>query len=501
MEKSKIYTLKNIEKLTKLLEIVKLLHSQSDIDKLLEIITYESSRILDADRASLFLIDSGKGEIWSKIAQDAEIDEIRLPVGKGIAGWVVSTGECAIVDDVEKDARFNPEIDRLTGYKTRNVLCVPIFSRDNKVIGALEVLNKNVGTFTEEDLQYADILASQIAVALENAQLRDQLMKENIVLKREIKETLDEEFIGESPSVLKLMENVRRVALSDVAVLIRGESGTGKELIARKIHELSPRNGRPFVKVSCAAIPETLLESELFGYEKGAFTGAYTTKKGLFEIANGGTIFLDEIGDVGTLVQAKLLRVLQEKEFLRVGGVKPIKVDVRIISATNRNLEEAIKLGKFREDLFYRLNVITIYLPPLRERKEDIPLLVKHFINKYNKLLNRKFKGIEDEAMEVLLAHNWPGNVRELENVIERAMVLGDEPVIKVKDIIISVNDELREDSVGLKSSIEQIERRSIENALQKAKGNISKAAQMLGIKRATFYYKMKKYKIKFPAT
>ncbi len=488
-----------IEKLYKILGVAKRLGYEDDIEKFLEIAIYETSDILEAERSSLFLVDFERKEIWSKIAQDAEISEIRVPRGKGIVGWVIENGKLLNVENVYEDKRFNPEIDRLTGYRTKNILCAPIFSRDGKVIGAVEALNKKNGSFMKEDEEYITILSSQIAVALENLRLREELIKENIILKRELQEKMEDMFIGEDHQISNILNTVKKVANSTVSVLIRGESGVGKELIAKKIHELSERNRRTFVKVSCAAIPETLLESELFGYEKGAFTGAYSTKKGLLELADGGTIFFDEIGDISPAIQAKLLRVLQEKEFLRLGGTKEIKVDVRIVSATNKNLEEAIREGKFREDLFYRLNVITIFIPPLRERKGDIPLLVHHFIKKYNKLMNRKFENIEEEALKVLINYEWPGNVRELENVIERAIVLGEEPIIRKEDILLTPDTQMKlfqSPVSSLKSSIHFIEKKAIEDALERVGFNISKAADLLGIKRTTFYYKMKKYGI-----
>jgi Nif-specific regulatory protein len=486
-----------IEKLYKILGVAKRLGYENEIEKFLEIAIYETSEILDAERSTLFLVDFERNEIWSKIAQDAEINEIRLPRGEGIVGWVIEKGKLVNVEDAYKDKRFNKEIDKLTGYRTRSILCAPIFSREGKVIGAVEALNKKNGSFSKDDEEYITILSSQIGVALENLRLKEQLIKENIILRRELKEKIEDMFVGEHPRIRELLNTVKKVAPSSASVLIRGESGVGKELIAKRIHELSERQNRAFVKVSCAAIPETLLESELFGYEKGAFTGAYSTKKGLLELADGGTVFLDEIGDISPAIQAKLLRVLQEKEFLRIGGTKPIRVDIRVISATNKNLEEAIKERKFREDLFYRLNVVTIHIPPLRERKSDIPLLVHHFIKKYNKLMNRKFEDIEDDAMKVLMDYDWPGNVRELENVIERAIVLGEEPIIRREDILISSEKKNEQPSqISLRDSIQSIEKRAIEEALERARFNISKAAHILGVKRTTFYYKMKRYGI-----
>lgn len=484
------------DKIYKILEIAKRLGYEDDMEKFLETAIYETSGILGAERCSLFLVDFEKNEIWSKVAQDAEINEIRLPKGKGIVGWVVEKGKLLNVEDVYKDKRFNPEIDKLTGYRTRSILCAPILSREGKVIGAVEALNKKDGEFNEDDEEYITILSSQIAVALENLRLKEQLMKENIILRRELSEKMEDMFVGENIEIRKVMETVKKVAKSTASVLIRGESGVGKELIAKKIHDLSDRSQKAFVKVSCAAIPEPLLESELFGYEKGAFTGAYSTKRGLLELAEGGTIFLDEIGDISPMIQAKLLRVLQEKEFFRVGGTKPIRVDIRIISATNKNLEEAIKERRFREDLFYRLNIITIFIPPLRERKNDIPMLVHHFIKKYNKLMNRRFERIEEGALNMLMLYNWPGNVRELENIIERAIVLGEEPIIRKEDILLTSEIMDLQPASPLKSSIQSIERKAIEDALEKANFNISRAAESLGMKRTTFYYKMKRYGI-----
>jgi len=486
-----------IEKLYKILGVAKRLGYENEIEKFLEIAIYETSEVLDAERSTLFLVDFERDEIWSKIAQDAEISEIRLPRGEGIVGWVIEKGKLVNVEDAYKDKRFNQQIDRLTGYRTRSILCAPIFSREGKIIGAVEALNKKSGTFSKEDEEYITILSSQIAVALENLRLKEQLMRENIILRRELQEKMEDVFVGEAPQIRNLLNTVKKIANSSASVLIRGESGVGKELIAKKIHELSVRQNRAFVKVSCAAIPDTLLESELFGYEKGAFTGAYSTKKGLLELADGGTVFLDEIGDISPAIQAKLLRVLQEKEFLRLGGTKPIKVDIRVISATNKDLEEAIRERKFREDLFYRLNVITLYIPPLRERKSDIPLLVHHFIKKYNKLMNRKFEDIEEDALKMLMEYDWPGNVRELENVVERAIVLGEEPTITREYILLSSERKNEQPPrASLKDSIHSIEKKAIEEALQKARFNISKAAQSLGMKRTTFYYKMKRYGI-----
>ncbi|MDD5225461.1 MAG: sigma-54 dependent transcriptional regulator, partial [bacterium] len=297
-----------------------------------------------------------------------------------------------------------------------------------------------------------------------------------------------------------------KIAPTDSSVIISGESGTGKELLARAIHRLSPRNEGPFIKIDCGAYPETLIESELFGYEKGAFTGAGKRKPGRFELADGGTIFIDEIGELSPVAQVKLLRVLQEREFERVGGVETIRVDLRVLSATHRDLREEIRKGKFREDLFYRLNVIGISLPALRDRKEDIPLLVEHFGKKLRVRTRKEIQGFSPEALQVLADYPWPGNIRELENAVEQAMVLAPGPVIQIGDlpgwVFIGPSSPARpaETAAGegkpLDASVEALEKDLIEKALARAEGNKAEAARILGIKPGTLYYKMKIYRI-----
>ena len=305
--------------------------------------------------------------------------------------------------------------------------------------------------------------------------------------------------IGKSPKLLSILDIVRQVAPTKATVLITGESGTGKELIANAIHYNSPRAKGPFIKVNCAALPETLLESELFGHEKGAFTGAYQTRIGRFEAADGGTLFLDEIGTLGSAVQVKLLRVLQEREFERVGGTKTIKVDVRLITATNTDLSTAVKEGRFREDLFWRINVVRINMPPLRERREDIPLLVHHFIRKFAAENSRPIKGISEEALQVLLHYDFPGNVRELENIIESAVVLcrGDTITPELLPEGVRSSAQNRQNlTIPLGLPFEEIERRVIEATLAYAGGNKTKTARILKIGKRTLFRKLKKYGI-----
>ena len=347
----------------------------------------------------------------------------------------------------------------------------------------------------------------EIKIIIKNAIEKKSLFDENISLREELKGRYQfSNIVGKSDKIQKVFELIMKVANSRSTVLITGESGTGKELVARAIHHNSDRKDKPFVSISCGAIPETLLESELFGHQKGAFTGADSDKKGLFEVADGGTFFLDEVSEAPPSIQAKLLRVLQEKEFKRVGGVKDIKVDVRVIAATNKNLHKLIEEGKFREDLYYRLNVIPIELPPLRERKEDIPLLINHFINKYNFTNKKNIKGMTLKAMEMLERYIWRGNIRELENVIERAVTLETNDNIQAD----SLSDEIRNyrgehlktiseipsEGVNLEDYITKIEKDIILSALEKTGWVKKKAAELLNMSFRSFRYKLQKYDI-----
>ncbi|RPH57486.1 MAG: sigma-54-dependent Fis family transcriptional regulator, partial [Acidobacteria bacterium] len=326
---------------------------------------------------------------------------------------------------------------------------------------------------------------------------RYRILNEN----RELREALRERhriegIIGESGQMLEVLSLVRRTAPSEATVLIRGESGTGKELIAKAIHFASPRASGPLVKVNCAALPETLLESELFGHEKGAFTGAVTSRQGRFELANGGTLFLDEIGDLPLHLQAKLLRVLQEREYEKVGSSRPVKVNVRILAASHRPLEALIKAGQLREDLYYRLNVVTIFIPPLRERRSDLSLLIEHFLRRFAEKNGKTIRGVTHEARDILLRYDYPGNVRELENIIERAVVLTRDEVIGSGDLPLTVQDSDAADEQGtnLTVTVEALERRMIRDALARSRGVQTEAAELLGISERALRYKLIKY-------
>lgn len=332
----------------------------------------------------------------------------------------------------------------------------------------------------------------QLTLMLNRIVEHQQLITENILLRKRLTEQYEfEDIIGRSEAMQKVFEMIKAVTDTNATVLITGETGTGKELVARAIHSNSPQRYGPFVATSCGALPETLLESELFGYDKGAFTGADRTKKGRFELANGGTLFLDEVGDISLKTQIKLLRVLQERSFRRLGGTEPIEVDVRVISATNRDLLTAIEKSTFRSDLYYRLNVVSIHLPPLRERKEDIPLLAAHFINKYNVEFNKKFDRVERKAMDVMTDYHWPGNVRELENAIERAIVIDQGPEVKVNHLPFC-NIEMA--PVEETQTLQEVERLHIEKMLVRHDWNIAKTARLLEIDRTTLHKKIKKF-------
>ncbi|MBU2446744.1 MAG: sigma-54 dependent transcriptional regulator [Bacteroidetes bacterium] len=330
----------------------------------------------------------------------------------------------------------------------------------------------------------------ELSHLIEKAIKHKNLQRENIALKARIDEMLNlEDLVGESPEMKKVFEFIQIVAPQDTTVMIRGESGTGKELIARAIHINSPRKYYPIIPVNCGAFAETLLESELFGHEKGAFTGAQYKRKGKIEMADGGTLFLDEVGSLSPKMQIELLRVIESKQFHRVGGNELVKVNFRLISATNEPLEKLVEEGRFREDLYYRLNVFVIYVPPLRERRSDIPVLAKFFVHKFSRLMNKPIKNISKEAMEVLFNYNWPGNVRELENAIERAMVVGTLPEIQVDNLPFKI-----ENTKGMSDSLSDIEKLHIKKVLIKHNWNVTRAAAALEIDRVTLYNKIKKY-------
>ncbi|HFE53425.1 MAG TPA: GAF domain-containing protein, partial [Bacteroidetes bacterium] len=416
---------------------------------------------------------------------------------KGIVGWVIAHDEALVIPDVSQDPRFYSQVDERTKFRTQSVICVPMRIK-GRVVGALELVNPDRQLLRDEFIvSVVEAYASLAAVAIENARLYDRLQLENQGYRRVLKggETV---IVGDSPAIRAVLEVIERVAPAVTTVLILGESGTGKELVAKRIHELSPRRDAPFIAVHCAALPESLLESELFGHEKGAFTGASSRKLGRFELAHGGTIFLDEIGELSPAIQAKLLRLLQFKEFERVGGTQTLHADVRILAATNRDLRREVEKGHFREDLYYRLNVVPITVPPLRERREDIPLLAEFFVQRFSRRLGIPTLGVSAEALQILSRYHWPGNVRELENVIERAMVLFRPNWIEPEHL----PPELRQGEFGSAETdsdlppLWQVERRMILRALEDTGWNQSAAARQLGISRSRLRYRIKKFRV-----
>jgi Nif-specific regulatory protein len=411
-----------------------------------------------------------------------------------------------VVQDIEAEPLFLNRTQARRNLKERKFafLCVPI-KVGNRVVGALSIDHLFKGDISyEEDIKLLTIIASMVGQAVKIRELAEKdkqgVVSENIKLKQQLKGKFKfGNIIYSSPIMESVLEGARVVAQSQATVLLRGESGTGKELVASAIHYASTRSEKPFIKIACAALPENLLESELFGFERGAFTGAFDRKIGRFEMANGGTIFLDEIGDLSLSTQVKLLRVLQEKEFERLGGTKTIKVDVRVICATHRDLEEMVRERKFREDLFYRINVFPILLPPLKERKEEIPLLASHFMHKYNKENKKSIEGINKAALDIMVGHDWPGNVRELENAIERAVIVCQKELISPRDLppnLAQRDIEVPSEGGTLPKIVESIEKQKIEEALAKYKTQRN-AAKVLGITERMLGYKIQKYNIK----
>jgi formate hydrogenlyase transcriptional activator len=432
-------------------------------------------------------------------------DLLQMPrVGSRI-GWAFDNKISLVASDLSREQRFaTDKIILESGL--RSYVVTPLMVGE-RTIGTFNIGSKTPNKFQEADVDFLSLVAKPIAIAIDNARSHEEIEKlkkrlemENIFLKEEIKTEYNlEEIIGESKALKRVLAQVEMVAKTDSTVIIRGETGTGKELIASAINNLSKRKGCPLIKVNCPAIPTGLIESELFGHERGAFTGALSRKIGKFELADGGTIFLDEIGDLPLEAQAKLLRVLQEREFERVGGTETHKVDVRVIAATNRDLEAAVQQGKFRADLFYRLNVFPITLPALRERREDIPLLIRYFARKYIIKLGKEMTSVNERAIERLKEYSWPGNIRELENVIERAVILSTSDVLEINESFIESLLDVSPHGDKL-LSLEELEREHIIKVLNQTgwqiEGNMG-AAKILGLKPSTLRGRTKKLDIK----
>jgi Nif-specific regulatory protein len=501
-------TTTEVKTLSDLLEISQMLGStlnpRAALTRVLEILEDRHGAV----SGSVALLSDGGGElaIEASTGLSGEIARrTRYKVGEGIIGRVVQTGKPVVVPQVSQEPLF---LDR-TGVvrKSRSemtFICVPVVVSD-RMAGALAVtLPFRRDRAYDQEVKYLGIVGSMIGQALRVHRLaeaeRQRLLEENTQLRQELRERYDlSNIVGNSRAMQQVYEQVAQVAGSPTTVLIRGESGTGKELVAHAIHYNSPRADKPFIKVSCGALPEGLIESELFGYEPGAFTDARAQKKGRFELAHGGTLFLDEVGELSRSTQVKLLRVLQEREFERLGGVKPIKVDVRLVAATNKDLEASVQQAEFREDLYYRLNVFSIFIPPLRERRPDILLLADHFVEKYAGAHGKDVRRIATTAIDMMMSYHWPGNVRELENCIERAVLVCDGGVVHAHHLpptlqTAEVSGTLPRRS--LVTAVESYEKDLIVDALKSARGNRAKAARLLDSTERILGYKVMKYGI-----
>lgn len=454
-----------------------------------------------AKASSMLFLDVKKKKLYFKVATGLKKDEIKqfeIRLGQGIAGHVAETGEPLIIKDVARDKRWYRTISDKIGFKTRSIVCAPM-KVGGEVIGVIEYINKSDGeSFQQSDLDLLMVFADLAALAIVNARKFQQVERENLDLREELR--FNHEIIGKSKAIENVVAQALQVADSQASTLIMGESGTGKELLARLIHQASPRKDRHLVTLNCAALPESLLEDELFGHEKGAFTGATGQKIGKFELADESTIFLDEIGEMSQFMQAKLLRVLQDGVFYRVGGNVPISVDNRVMAATNQNITDQIKKGNFRKDLYYRLNVVEIHMPPLRERKDDIPLLTRHFVDLFQKEKGYSNLTVSDAAMNKMMAYDWPGNVRELKNAMERAVVMGNGREILPGDLpMLTGEAPPSEIPVGktLQEAVDHFKKQFIEINLKATAGNQSKAATVMGIQRTYLSRLIAKYGIR----
>jgi Nif-specific regulatory protein len=493
-----------------LYEISRMLNNTRNIKQDLDNILTLVAQYLSAERVFITILNRENSNIFIErgygLSDEAKARGI-YRIGEGAIGQVVKSGDPVIIPKILKDSTYlNKTKSRLLTADRRHIsfVCVPV-KVEEEITGTLSVdLAYNEKQSLDEHVRVLTIIGGMIAQFVRARQHRleelDRLREENLSLQLELKEKFfPNNIIGNSGRMREVYKLIERVATTNATVLIRGESGVGKELIADAIHYNSPRADKPIIKVNCSALPESLIESELFGHEKGSFTGAEKQRKGRFELAEGGTLFLDEIGDLPALTQVKLLRVLQEKEFERVGGGQPIKSNVRIIAATNRNLEDAIRKGDFREDLFYRLNVFPIYVPPLKERINDIPALVDHFIQKCNKDNFTDIKRVSSSAIDMLMIYHWPGNIRELENCIERACIMSTDGVIRSHNLPPTLQTAVSsgtETKGTLSAILDRVEKQMIVETMLLKRGNMAKAAEHLGITERIMGLRIKKYNI-----
>jgi transcriptional regulator with GAF, ATPase, and Fis domain len=467
--------------LSTLLKISSVIGSMRDIDALQWQLLALLFDVIPAERGAILLLDSSTGEFSAPVAWDrVEGPDHPVHLSRVLAQRVVEERVAVLDYDEPPSSCTSPDVSPAPGA---SLLCVPL-TTPTESLGLIYLDTRNPATrFSNDDLQLLSAIAGLASVAIENARQFESLGTENQRLRAEVQ--LQHDMIGRGPRMRQVYQFIERVAPSDSTVLILGESGTGKELASRAIHLNSPRKSRPFVALNCAALTETLLESELFGHERGAFTSAVSQKKGLLEVAEGGTVFLDEVAELPPTLQAKLLRVLQEREFVRLGGTCSIKLNVRFIAATNKDLQRAVADEKFRLDLFYRLNVVSITMPSLREHAEDIPLLADHFVSRYSARSNRKVRGVSPGAGACLVQYDWPGNIRELENAIERAIVIGNSDLILPEDLPDALADRalpVSETAGNFHEAVRDTKKRLILTALDQSQGNVTQAAKLLGL-------------------
>jgi Nif-specific regulatory protein len=500
----------DIQEITYLYEIVKALNSTIDLKKSLYVVLEILAQSLDMKRGTISILNPLRDEIRIEVAHGLTrnaVERGRYKLGEGITGRVIQKGKPIIVPKISEEPLFlNRTATRGKGEEELSFICVPI-QKGKQVVGTLSADFPYASTTdlkaSERRLSVIATMLAQRVINLETIQMEQESLRlENLRLQQQLatKHSI-QNIVGNSNKMREVFQMISQVCRSNATVLIRGESGTGKELAANAIHYNSLRAKQPFVKLNCAALPANIIESELFGHEKGAFTGAIRQKQGKFEVAHKGTIFLDEIGSIGLDVQSNLLRVLQEREFERVGGNRTIKTDVRVVAATSKNLEEAVEEGTFRGDLYYRLNVFPIYMPPLRERKTDILLLANHFLERYAKENQKEIRRLSTPTIDMLNQYHWPGNVRELENCVERAVLLCEGNVIHSYHLPPTLQTGEESDTVpsrSLEEAVANVEREIIIDALKNTRGNMARAAELVKTTERKFAYKVKKYGIDY---
>ncbi len=471
--------------------------SKQDVVLLLQTVLRLAIEMMNADQGVILLREGDELSNMAAHNLSEESAQNLVSPSSSSVQEVLKSRTHLLTHDAQTDPRFEGS-ESIILHNITSILCVPMFSEDNDIVGVIYLdSRRNRQRFTEENVTFMKTFARMAAIAVDYARDYGELYKEKERIQKEnirswdIKEIIGKDIIGQSPKMLQVFDLMRRVITSDISVLLQGESGTGKELVARALHYNGPRCDKPFVAQFCGNLSESLLESELFGHKKGSFTGAIHDKKGLFEIADGGTFFLDEIADISPTIQAKLLRVIQEGEIRRVGDTAVHRVDVRLISATNKELKKEVDAGRFREDLYYRLNVITVSLPPLRERTGDIPILAKHFLKRFADKNNTPIKNTSTRAMRVLENYNWQGNIRELENTIERATILTENDTIDVEDLFIPKAEML----AGGRKTLKEVEREIVLKTLEEFGHNKTRTSEVLGVSLRWLHYKLNEWK------